>query len=124
MELAFYAMSSTRDSKKNRPIPVIRGVVGRNVEILRDRVYKEEPTVTGRNNKLAKAIGTKLAQIQRIIAGKIGTSIDTIEWLAEALGVRPQDLLTPYFANSKEAAPPSSVPTGAQDEAPLQRNKR
>src|SRR5437660_11459607 len=87
MELAFYAMSSTRDSKKNRPIPVIRGVVGRNVEILRDRVYKEEPTVTGRNNKLAKAIGTKLAQIQRIIAGKIGTSIDTIEWLAEALGV-------------------------------------
>ncbi len=114
-------MTDTRKSKSKKPIPIIRGILGRNVEVLRDQVFAELPTVTARNEKLGEKIGSKLTQIQRICAGELGTSIDTVEWLADALHVRPHDLLTPYFATAK-GAPPSKPPPAA-DEAPLQRRK-
>lgn len=83
---------------------MIRMAVARNVMTLRDRVYSKERSETARNRKLAEAIGSKLSQVQRICEGKVGTSIDTIEWLADALGVEPRDLLTPYFANHASGA--------------------
>lgn len=95
-------MAMTRTSKSKRPVPVIRGILGRNVTALRDSVFSELPNVTARNRKLAEAIGSKLSQIQRICNGELGTSIDTVEWLAEALRVRPHDLLTPYFVTTIE----------------------
>jgi hypothetical protein len=49
---------------------------------------------------LAKDAQTVLAQIQRVLQRTLAPGIDMIENLATALEVRPQDLLTPYFANS------------------------
>ncbi len=66
------------------------------------------PKITARNKALAAQIGTKLSQLQRITEGKIGTSIDTIEWLALALGVAPHQLLIPNFAASIEPFPASA----------------
>jgi transcriptional regulator with XRE-family HTH domain len=121
--LSLIVVTDTRQSKSKKPVPIIRGILGRNVEVLRDQVYADLPTVTARNKKLAEKIGQPkgLSQIQRICTGELGTSIDTVEWLADALGVRPHDLLTPYFATAK-GAPPSQPPPAA-DEAPLQRRK-
>lgn len=115
-------MGKTRNSKKDRPPAIVRGVLGRNVSLLRDRVYSGQRTVTARNTKLAEAIGSKLSQVQRICNGELGTSIDTVEWLAEALGVLPHNLLTPYFANSQDVQ--KAPPAQAEDERDLQRNGR
>src|SRR6202453_2752847 len=116
--LGLTVVTDTRNSKSKKPIPIIRGILGRNVEVLRDQVYADLPNVTARNKKLAEQLESTLGQIQRICAGELGTSIDTVEWLADALGVRPHDLLTPYFATAK-SAPPSGPPPAA-DEGPLQ----
>jgi hypothetical protein len=78
-------MPSSRESKRQRPRTLIREILAKNVSELRDRVYLDIPTVTGRNRALAEKIGTRLSQIQRICCGKLGTSIDTVEWLAAAL---------------------------------------
>ena len=91
-----------RDSKKNKPTPIIRGILAANVTLLRNRVYRDSATITARNRKLAEAIGSTLSQVQRICAGTAGTSVDTLEWLAAALHVRPHDLVTPYFAQNLE----------------------
>lgn len=118
--LALIGVTDTRQSKSKRPVPIIRGILGRNVEVLRDEVFADLPNVTARNKKLAEKVGTTLGQVQRICAGELGTSIDYVEWLADALNVRPHDLLTPYFATAR-SAPPSEPP--GTDEGPLQRRK-
>lgn len=82
---------------------MIRGIVALNVEQLRDQVYSELRTPTARNNRLAEQSGIAPSQIQRIIARDLGTSIDYLEMLAKPLGVRPQDLLTPYFVAQPKA---------------------
>lgn len=66
--------------------------------MLRDRLFHETKTVTGRNTALAKAVGTSQSQVQRVVGAKSGVSIDALESFARALGCRPQDLVTPYFA--------------------------
>ncbi|SRR5581483_12162718 len=113
------SMGKARESKSKKPVAMIRAILGRNVEELRDRIYKDLPNVTARNRALAHKIGSTLAQVQRICSGELGTSIDTVEWLADALRVRPQDLLTPYFATARDA--PSSEPVVA-GEAQLQQS--
>lgn len=109
-------MGSARKSKARRPPTVIRGILGKNVIALRDDVYGKLPNITARNRALASEAGTTLSQIQRICDGKLGTSIDVVEWLAEALGVRPHDLLTPYFTARMPAptSEPDPVPGGAR----------
>lgn len=74
-----------------------------NVEQLRDQVYSGLRTPTARNTKLSEDSGVAPSQIQRIIARELGTSIDYLEMLAKPLGVRPQDLLTPYFVAQPKA---------------------
>lgn len=96
--LAYEAMG--RKSKKNRPPAIVLSILADNVSKLRDIVYKELPTVTARNRELAKASFTTLSQVQRIAKAELAAGADMIEHLANALKVRPQDLLTPYFANS------------------------
>lgn len=86
-----------RRSKRDKPDPVIRGVLAHNVTVLRDRAYAAKPSVTSKNKALAKDADTTLSQIQRILSGELGTSVDLIARLARALQVRPQDLLVPYF---------------------------
>lgn len=118
--IVLVGVTGTRQSKSKRSVPIIRGILGRNVEALRDAVFADLPNVTARNKKLAEKSGTTLAQVQRICRGELGTSIDYVEWLADALNVRPHDLLTPYFAAARSAPP--SEPNGP-DEGPLQRRK-
>lgn len=101
-----------RNSKSELPPSVIRGIVAQNVSQLRDHRLAHLPNVTARNRELArKCWPTSLSQVQRIIAQDLGTSVDHIERLAAALEVRPQDLLTPYFANSIRPAQNSSKET-------------
>jgi hypothetical protein len=97
-----------RKSKKDRPPAIIQGVLADNVRKLRDRKYAALPHETAKNRALAKDSKTVLAQIQRILNLSLAPGVDMIENLATALEVRPQDLLTPYFANS--AAPSGEVP--------------
>lgn len=89
-----------RKSKKDRPPAIIQGVLADNVRKLRDRKYAALPHETARNRALAKDAHTVMSQIQRILELALAPGVDMIENLATALEVRPQDLLTPYFANS------------------------
>lgn len=82
---------------------MIRGIVAQNLQQLRDEVYKGLRSPTARNAKLSEESGVAPSQIQRIIARDLGTSIDYLEMLAKPLGVRPQDLLTPYFVAQPKA---------------------
>lgn len=88
----------SRRSKKDRPPARIRGVLADNIRRLRDRKFADLPNETARNKALHALTGISAAQIQRIVLAELGTSVDLIELLAEALDVRPQDLLTPYFS--------------------------
>ena len=105
LSVTFAPVSESRDSKKNRPPTVIRNVLAQNVKNLRDRVYADLGSETARNRVLARDSHMTLSQAQRIIAMELGTSIDYVEYLAHALKVRPQDLLTPYF--TLHLAPPA-----------------
>lgn len=88
-----------RKSKRDKdPNPVIRKYLADNVAALRDKQFSTRLSVTARNNALAKESKTTLSQIQRVLSAELGTSIDLIARMAHALKVRPQDLLTPYFA--------------------------
>jgi transcriptional regulator with XRE-family HTH domain len=88
-----------RRSKSERPQTLIRTYVADNVADLRDKVYDSDrfKSPTARNRQLAADSGVSKNQIDRILDKSQGTSIDQLEWLAGALGVRPQDLVTPYF---------------------------
>jgi hypothetical protein len=89
--------SVTRKSKKDRPPAVIRGILAQNLAALRDRTYARLRTPTARNRQLAIDSHIALSQVQRILARELGTSVDYLELLAVPLGVRPQDLITPYY---------------------------
>lgn len=92
-----------RRSKNEGPPPMIRGIVAENVKRLMNERFPSEPNTTAKSRALAGAADTTLSQIQRILSQSVGTSIDIIENLAGAFGVRPQDLLTPYFAATRAA---------------------
>jgi hypothetical protein len=93
-----------RQSKGERPAAVIRGVLAQNLIALRDRKFPHLPNATKRNFALAeKCKPTSPSQIHRITTQQLGTSVDTLELLAAALEVRPQDLITPYFASLQTA---------------------
>jgi transcriptional regulator with XRE-family HTH domain len=102
-------MPKSRESKKNRPPPMIRQILARNVIALRDRKFSHARSETGRNKLLARASGTTLSQIQRICEAKLGTGIDMLEWLAQAFETTPANLVTPYFATQETAAPETEL---------------
>jgi transcriptional regulator with XRE-family HTH domain len=111
-----------RRSKQEKPTPMIREIVARNVAGLRDARF---PQATNKNKALAEKAGISLSQVQRILSKNLGTSIDNVEWLAGVFGVRPQDLLTPYFSDNFEqrVTPPDSVTDGdGRHKAPLRRS--
>lgn len=87
-----------RRAKSLEPPPAIRTHFAENVRRLRDRVYVAAGSDTERNKALAKAARTSLSQVQRIVGAKSDPGIDALEKFAAALGCRPQDLVTPYFA--------------------------
>lgn len=91
-----YCVMDTRQSKKDRKPSLLRGVLARNVLALRDRRFKTHRTVTARNVALAAAAHTTLSQIQRILDEEVGCGLEMLDSLAQALKVRPQDLITPY----------------------------
>ncbi len=90
----------TRNSKSKRPPTTIRAVIARNVSELRDKKYAYLATATDRNRALAEEMESSLSQVQRLVAGKVGTSSDAIEQLASVFYVEPNQLLIPYFSNS------------------------
>jgi DNA-binding Xre family transcriptional regulator len=96
----FLAAVTTRRTKSQKAPSPLRELVARTVILLRDRKYRALPTVTDRNKALAKDADVSLSTIQRIVDAQAGASVDTLDSLAKALEVRPQDLLTPYFAAS------------------------
>lgn len=102
-----------RKSKRDKdPNPVIRKYLADNVVALRDKEFARLLSVTAKNNALAGASKTTLSQIQRVLSMELGTSIDLIARMAHALKVRPQDLLTPYFAvQPKQTAKGDVLPT-------------
>lgn len=108
-------ISVGRRSKKDRPPAFIQQVLSENVRALRDRKYPDVAHETAANKLLAKASDTSLSQIQRIIALEVAAGIDVVERLAIALGVRPQDMLEPYFAAQPdkplETRPPRPRPS-------------
>jgi transcriptional regulator with XRE-family HTH domain len=93
-----------RPSKKNLPPAKILGYLAENIVKLRDRKYRHLANDTARNKALAKDVATSPSQIQRIAAGQLAIGVDLLERLADALDVRPADLVTPYFATSALAA--------------------
>lgn len=102
-----YADMGKRKSKSERPPTLIRNYVADNVVELRDKKYPREKftSVTARQRALAKDSGISKNQLDRITDKSQGTSIDQLEWLAAALGVRPQDLVTPYFTRAQVVTP-------------------
>jgi hypothetical protein len=89
-----------RRAKAGQPSAMIRRVVADNVKELRDKWFASLPNETQRNKAIAKEMETTLSQVQRIVNGTVGLSIDQVELLAKVLRCRPQDLLTPYFGQS------------------------
>lgn len=94
-----------RRTKKDKADPLIRGVLAANLAVLRNRAFPALATITAKNLALAKAADTTLSQIQRVLSRELGTSIDLLARIANALKVRPQDLLTPYFAVQPDQLP-------------------
>lgn len=101
-----------RKSKRDKdPNPVIRKYLADNVAALRDKQFSHLLSVTAKNNALAEGSKTTLSQIQRVLSTELGTSIDLIARMAHALHVRPQDLLTPYFAvQPRQSAKSEALP--------------
>lgn len=112
-----------RKSKKDRPPAIIQSVLADNVRKLRDRKYAALPHETAKNRALAKDSHTVLAQIQRILELAIAPGIDMIEQLATALDVRPQDLLTPFFANTPPSQPTEGDRPFPKEQTPPARKK-
>lgn len=98
---------SKRRSKAERPPTLIRNYVADNVATLRDLKYTSDKykSVAAKNKQLATDSGLSKNQVYRILDKSQGTSIDNLEWLAETFGVRPQDLVTPYFARGSSVTP-------------------
>lgn len=113
--VAFTDMGKRR-SKSERPPTLIRAYVSDNLTDLRDQKYPPDKftSMTARNRALAKDSGVSKNQIDRILAKTQGTTVDQLEWLAEALGVRPQDLVTPYFTRGERVTPISAKRRKAQ----------
>ena len=85
-----------RRTKRDKGTSPLRAVVGRNVRVLRDQRYRRLPNDTARNKALAQAADTTPSQIQRVILGEVGCSLDILHALAIALDVNPCDLLVAY----------------------------
>lgn len=87
------SLEVTRRSKKEKLPNQLRFILGKAVKTHRDTRYRKQLTATARNEQLAKAVGCSVSQIERIISGELGTSVDYIEALAKALDVEPYELL-------------------------------
>jgi transcriptional regulator with XRE-family HTH domain len=109
-----------RRSKTYKQQVVVRAILASNLKALRDQHYRELDTPTARNKALARDADTTLSQIQRILKSQVGTGVDQLESLAQVFGVKPQDLITPYFT----AETPPNPPAGAQPAPSLPRRIR
>lgn len=91
-------MARSRNTKSKRPPTAIRAVLGRNVKALRDFKFRHIRKITDRNDAVRAATGIAVSQVNRIINGDSGASIDYVEYLAELFECKPHELLQPYFA--------------------------
>lgn len=103
-----------RGPKKRKPEGVSRQILAENVKALMSRQYR----LSGDKPKdLARDAGTSLSTVQRVIGGKTSARTDTIDQLAEALGVLPYQLLIP----SLNPANPQVVRGATKEEQELYR---
>lgn len=81
-----------------------------NVATLMDRKYPDEQfkSLAAKIRRLELESGISKNQLYRILDKSQGTSVDNLEWLAEVLSVRPNDLVTPYFARGADV---TALPT-------------
>lgn len=78
---------------KRRKVPGFnRRVLAANVANLMKHRYRD---LTGQPMRLAKDANTSLSTIQRILAGEIGASIDTVEAIATVFDLAAYQLLIP-----------------------------
>lgn len=83
-------MAST--TRKRKTETITRTILADNVRALMIRQYRLSDN---RPKELAKAAGTSLSTIQRVLEGKSGASVDTIHQIARAFDVSPYQLLIP-----------------------------
>ena len=92
-----------RKPKMPKMAGIMRHVVALNVKGLMERVYKDEPN---KPQKLADESGTGLGTIQRVIAGEVGATVDTLEAVSLALNVSTYQL----FVAGLDPDAPQKVP--------------
>ena len=102
---------ATRRTKSAKRQPTLRIYLADNVRKLRDAQYAKLPNETKRNHALAKDADCSFSSIQRLLSGGTGPSIDTIELVAIALNVRPQELITPYMGIVTPVTAPKPSPS-------------
>jgi len=90
------------DSKAKEPKRPgrIRLVLGDNIATALKRQFPGDPVSTA-ERKLAALAGVGHGTIQRMRKAQAGSSIDNIEFVAEALGVTINSLLTPSAATRR-----------------------
>ena len=80
---------------------MLRYVLSSNVMAALPIVYSAIPDLTARQRALARSAHTSLSTIQRICDGKVGASLDTVEFIARALDTTVTELLTPSDATRR-----------------------
>ena len=80
---------------------MLRHVLASNVLALLPIVYASLKDTTARQAALARMAHTSPSTIQRICNGTVGASLDTVEFIARALGTTVTELLTPSEATRR-----------------------
>jgi hypothetical protein len=90
-----------RGPKKPKNTGMLRYVLASNVSALLPVVFHSLKDITARQRALATQAHTSLSTIQRICTGDVGANLDTIEFVARALGTTVTELLTPSEATRR-----------------------
>lgn len=70
-----------------------RGILSFNLSTLIDRHYRSLANVTQRQKALEKDSGVRLSTIQRLVNEQTGANLETLEALAGAFGIDPDELI-------------------------------
>lgn len=80
----------------------LRLTLAANLSALIDAYPSKATSLTNRYMDVAKKLGTSLSQVQRLVQGSVGTSIDQLAVLAKIFHVTPCDLLDPALTVKRQ----------------------
>lgn len=113
---------------------MLRTVVARNLRAELDRKYGSIANQTNKTKALGRAVQMSPETVRRILKGKVGLNLETLETFAEALNVAPYRLLQPSEEVRRKfeveerpidsRAPMATFKTERQQQAPPRRIKR